>query len=226
MKIKLRYKNYFAVLISILSFLYLLQDLSFAQDRGGYAGVFLRLGLGARAKAMGGTSAALSADGYGVYYNPAGLAVLQKKHVMLSYRNLSLDRSFRFAGFAAPMPPMAGISFGWLNAGTDNIDGRDFSGNHTGMLTDSQNAFMFGFGLQLPANVNIGVGGTYVHESLLDITAKGFGINLGVLYQPFDFVSFGFAIRDLKGQYEWNSEPLFERGSQTNDKFPVVYTFG
>ena len=197
-----------------------------AEDRGGYAGVFLRLGLGARAKALGGAYVANPGDGYGAYYNPAGLARLQRKEALLSYRNLSLDRSFHYVGFAAPMPPKAGMAAGWLHAGTNNIDGRDFSGNHTGTLDDSQNAVMFGFGLQLPANVQIGIGGTYIRENLLDISASGFGINLGVLYRPFDFLSFGCAVRDLNARYSWNSESLYERGSSTNDKFPAVFSVG
>jgi hypothetical protein len=47
--------------------------------RGGYAGSFLRIGLGARAMAMGGGSAAILNDAYSAYYNPAGLGYLNKR---------------------------------------------------------------------------------------------------------------------------------------------------
>ncbi|MFC1477024.1 hypothetical protein ACFL6L_01000 [candidate division KSB1 bacterium] len=199
---------------------------SYAEDRGGYAGVFLRLGLGARAKALGGAYVGNSIDGYSGYYNPAGLGSLQNREVYFSYRSMSLDRTFRYVGVALPMPPMAGMSVGWIHAGTENIDGRDFSGNHTKMYTDSQNGFLFGFGLQLPGEVNIGVGGTYLRETLLDVTATGFGINLGILYRPLPYLSLGAAARDIRAHYAWNTESLYERGSSINDDFPEVYTFG
>jgi len=197
-----------------------------AEDRGGYAGVFLRLGLGARAKAMGGTSVGYPVDGYSAYYNPAGLGSLRSREALLSYRSLSLDREFQFAGFAAPMPPMAGMALGWIHAGTNDIDGRDFTGRHTQMYSDSQNGFMFGFGLKLSERCNIGVGGTYLRETLVDITATGFGVNLGVLFKPADYLSLGFAARDLGAHYSWNSESLYERGSTTTDNFPAVFTGG
>jgi len=197
-----------------------------AEDRGGYAGTFLRLGLGARAKAMGGAYVGRPVDGYSGYYNPAGLTGLKRREVQLSYRNLSLDRSFYYAGYAAPLPPQAGIAVGWINAGIDNIDGRDNAGNHTQMYSDSQNGLLFGFGLRLPKGVSIGIGGTYLRETLVDITATGFGFNLGLNYNPFPFLSFGFAIRDIGAHYTWNSESLYEHGSTTTDDFPTVFTGG
>ncbi|MFC1493290.1 PorV/PorQ family protein [candidate division KSB1 bacterium] len=198
-----------------------------AQQRGGYAGTFLRMGLGARALAMGGAYVGLPQDGYSGYYNPAGLPILKKKEVTFSYRMLSLDRSFSFVGYSAPLPPSAGISVGWIHAGVDNIDGRDFSGNHTEYYNDSQNGFLFAFGLKLNDKVNVGIGGTLLRETLVDITAKGMGINAGVLVRITDNLTLGGALRDIGAHYSWNTESLFgERGGTTTDDFPVLFTAG
>ncbi len=198
-----------------------------AQQRGGYAGAFLRMGLGARALAMGGAYVGLPQDGYSGYYNPAGLPTLKKKEATFSYRMLSLDRSFSYVGYSAPLPPSAGISVGWIHAGVDNIDGRDFSGNHTQYYDDSQNGFLFAFGLKINDRVNIGIGGTLLRETLVDITAKGMGINAGVLIRAAENLTIGGAIRDLGAHYSWNTESLFgDRGGTTTDDFPVMVTFG
>lgn len=219
-------RHYFGYAVLPVVLLLILSAAAEGQGRGGYAGVFLRLGLGARAKAMGGAYVGKPVDGYSGYYNPAGLANLEKREAAFSYRSLSLDRSFQYAGYSAPLPPMAGISLGWIHAGVDDIDGRDRSGQHTRMYSDGQNGFLFGFGLKLPKNVSIGIGGTYLRETLLDITATGLGINFGVHYKPHRLISLGLAIRDIGAHYTWNTESLYEHGTTTQDDFPVVTTGG
>ncbi len=97
------FKTTFSIAIILLSIFP--ENTLYAQDRGGYTGSFLRLGLGARARALGGAFTAIPGDGYSVYYNPAGLPDLPGKEVTLSYRNLSLDRTFIYTGVALKIPP-------------------------------------------------------------------------------------------------------------------------
>ena len=198
----------------------------YAEDRGGYAGSFMRMGLGARAKAMGGAFVGMPGDGYSIYYNPAGLPDLTGREAAFSYRNLSLDRKFYYVGIASKLPPSAGLGIGWIHAGVGNIDGRDFTGTHTRTYSDSQNGFLFSFGIKISPSVNIGIGGTIVREDLADINATGFGLSTGIQYKPFNILTLGAAVRDLGAHYSWNSEPLYERGSSFTDKFPTVYTAG
>ena len=75
------------------------------QAQLGAAGSFLRLGIGARAKAMGDAYTALAKGIETSYYNPAGLPFLDKKEVVASYRFLSLDRQFTYLGFGVPIRP-------------------------------------------------------------------------------------------------------------------------
>ena len=202
---------------------------TFAQDRGGYTGSFLRYGLGARAKAMGGAFVGITGDIYNSYYNPAGLPDLESREATFSYRNLSLDRVFLFAGFASALPPFAGFAIGVLHSGVNNIDGRDFSGNHTQFYENSQNAVLFAFGLKITQWFAVGAGGTLYRESfpqLEGISAQGFGINTGILLKPLANLKIGASIRDIRAKFSWNSEDLYDRGSSITDDFPVVYTAG
>ncbi|MFC1514259.1 hypothetical protein ACFL5P_04525 [candidate division KSB1 bacterium] len=210
----------------VLAVLILDLPMLFAQDRGGYAGSFLRMGLGARAKAMGGASVALAGDFYNLYYNPSGLPEIENRTASFSYRNLSLEREFYFTGIASKLPPNAGIAVGWIYTGISRIDGRDFSGNHTEMYSDSKNAFLFAFGLQVHERINIGIGGTYLRESLVDLTAKGFGLNAGAIIRINKNVIIGTSIRDFGAKFSWNTSDLYERGSTVTDNFPLVFTTG
>ncbi len=216
-------RNTFIILLLVLSNAGILS----AQQRGGYAGVFMRMGLGARVLGMGGASVGMPDDGFSAYYNPAGLPILKEKEVLFSYRNLSLDRSFSYLGYSAPMPPSAGLSVGWIHSGVSNIDGRDFAGNHTTFYDDSQNGFLFAFGIQVHDRVNIGIGGTVLREYLVDLTAKGFGLNVGTLIKMTDNIYVGGTIRDIGAHYSWNTEDLFGiTGGTTVDNFPKLFIGG
>ena len=88
--------------------------------RGGYAGAYQGMGLGARAMAMGGGSAALADDGYGFFYNPAGLVFLQGRHLTTSLKSMALDRRLYHLGYAQAVGggkrglPRAGLAVGWI----------------------------------------------------------------------------------------------------------------
>jgi len=106
---------------------------------GGYAGAFLRMGLGARPKALGGAYTAVAEGSYAGYYNPGAFPRNNYKELTLSYSALSLDRNFNYVGLVIPITPRtgsgekplkAGVHLGWINAGVDNIDGRDSNGRH------------------------------------------------------------------------------------------------
>ena len=69
-------------------------------DDGILAGAFMRMGLGARANAMGNAYTGVAEGTVAAYYNPAGIPFLETRQVMLSYRFLSLDRNFNYIGFS------------------------------------------------------------------------------------------------------------------------------
>ena len=124
----------------------------YAGTNAGLAGAFLRLGLGARALAMGDVGVALPASGYGIYYNPASLPHLERMTLLTSYSLLPLDRQLNFVGFAAPLHPLAGrageamnagVGLGWIGANSGDIDARDNDGNQIGTFSNSENAFYF-----------------------------------------------------------------------------------
>ena len=63
----------------IILFLLLLTSVTYANNNARSAGSFTRLGLGAKAIAMGNTGVAAPARGYSFYYNPALAGRLEEK---------------------------------------------------------------------------------------------------------------------------------------------------
>lgn len=81
---------------------------------------FEDLGAGARAPGMGGVFAAVADDAYAAHYNPAGLALLSRPQVAMSYSRLHMglddgsDLSVSNAVYAHPVERLRGtLAFSW-----------------------------------------------------------------------------------------------------------------
>jgi len=206
---------------------------------GGYAGAFLRMGVGPRAQALGDAYTAVREGAYVGLYNPASVAVLPSRQVMASFSLLSLDRKFYAVAVALPLRPKGagalngGLSLGWVHAGVNKIDGRDFSGNHIGMFSNSENMFYFSFALHPHKFITIGLNGKILYNSFPrvtendgSLTSSGFGVDFGVLCMPMNGLSLGFTVHDINSKYTWNTEEVWERGTSIVDNFPVIYRWG
>jgi len=93
--------------LTIIGLLLLILNSNLKADDGILAGAFMRMGLGARANAMGNAFTGIAEGPVAAYYNPAGIPFLETRQLMLSYRFLSLDRNFNYIGFATGIRPKA-----------------------------------------------------------------------------------------------------------------------
>ncbi len=207
---------------------------------GGYAGAFLRMGIGARAKAMGDAFSAIPEDAFSGIYNPALLPNLSGRQAAISFAFLPLDRKLNYIGYAQPLHPKrgdeegsgpmrAGFALAWIHAGVDHIDGRDLSGNHTQDYSFSENAFYLSFALSPHEKFSLGVSGKVLYSRIPDITSdnaaltsSGFGLDVGAYFTPIEDLNFGLVLRDNMSKYTWNTEKVWERGTSVTDKFPRV----
>ena len=230
----------------LLTFLFL-SSVAFSQPQfssiSSLPGSFSRLGFGARGLGMGNAMSAVIEGNLVSYYNPA-LAVFQESNsFQTSYSFLSLDRSLNFINFTKrinfyekqdstsseiKIRSSAGISIGIINAGVSNIDGRDNSGNQTGSLSTSENQFFFAFSNQFSKKLALGLAIKYYYFKLYEeITANGFGLDIGGIYSLSDNLHVSFVISDINSKYKWDTTPqLNTNGSQTEDSFPVLKKIG
>ncbi len=202
-----------------------------AQSNGGYAGAFVRMGLGARHLSMGGSGIAAPTDAYSFYYNPA-LSAFQKKRVFtLSHRFLSLDRKFDFIGYSMHVPPGAGLSLGWIHSGVGNIDGYNMVGEKTGGIDHSLNALYFSVSRLFANKFAIGLTIKHVREYLGlgggdSYNASGWGWDFGLAYVLNENLTLAASLRDVSSKFTANTEKLFEFGGTTVDYFPQIFSAG
>lgn len=205
-----------------------------ADQLGGLPGDFMRMGLGADRVAMGDCGVASVQSGAGWYYNPASLPYLQRPIASIGYRWMSLDRSIMYAGISLPVKPNAGLAFGVLRSGVDNIDGRDSNGEHFDMLSFSNNLIHGSFALMPHKRVGIGISIKWMISAVPDILdddknlyAYGIGIDLGMRVRVLSNFNLGLQLRELNAKYSWESSEVWgDDTSAKEDTFPMIVRLG
>ncbi|MFC1562776.1 PorV/PorQ family protein [candidate division KSB1 bacterium] len=212
-------------IILLILLLFFCDEISYCAE-GGYAGSFLRMGVGARPKALGGAFVAVADDSYAAYYNPAGLPYIKDRYVNFSFMFLSLDRKLNYFNFSQTIKPSGGISIGWINAGVGNLYERSSEGEKGSIIDYSENAFCFSFAQTINKYISFGITGKLLYHKLYQLTAKGFGFDFAILAKPVKNLRLGFIIKDVNSGYSWNSNEIYERGTSTENNFISVTKAG
>ncbi len=199
-------------------------------NNGGYAGSFLRMGLGARSISLGNSGVADVANGFAHYYNPAILPSLTNKSLTLSYSFMPLDRHRQYVGYNMRVKPAAGLSFGWIESGVNDIQGTNSIGEFTGEINHSLHGIYFSFGRRFSKRLNLGLTiklvMEYMSDKNFDYSSSGVGFNFGGYYTLTEDLSIGAAVYDINTSFQANTEDIFTYGGKTTDKFPVFFRIG
>jgi len=201
-----------------------------AQDYSGYAGNYFQNGIDAKSIAMGNALTAGTDLNYPAYFNPAGVASVSSKKLLFTHQFLSLDRSQSVISFTTPLPPIGGISIGWIGAGVNDIDGRDLSGRHTEILNAAENVFLISFGLAPIKQLQFGGTVKILQNQLPNIDStivgKGVGFDFGTAYNLNDNLNFAFVIKNINSGYQWSNKLTDDLGRVYKDKFPIQIRTG
>ena len=201
-----------------------------AGDKASFAGGFLRMGASARAMAMGSGFTAEIDAGFSAYHNPGSMVFTNKRQLGFSHHFLPLSRRFMAANISTPIPPSAGLGIAWISAGTDKIDGRTSSGEHTQYLSTSEDAFMISFAQRIlpwfSAGLNIKILKHQLPMNTMDLAGKGMGMDFGVFIRTEKGANLAFMVQDLNSRYHWKTDKIFERGKEYVEQFPTIYRAG
>ncbi|MBI4538428.1 MAG: PorV/PorQ family protein [Gemmatimonadetes bacterium] len=186
---------------------------------GTTSGEFLLLPVGGRATALGSAFTALANDISSLYWNPAGLSLMQDREVMLSHIDYIADTRYTWFGVATPMGAERALGasvgvFGFDDQPEYTVDqpegtGRTYSVTLSVMaLTLSQ---------QFNERFSFGVTGKYINENLAGVTASTLAADIGTNYHTMlgdRPIRGSFVITNLGGT-------LRHRGSKLQSEIPV-----
>ena len=188
------------------------------ENAGTRAMTFLKIGVGAEAIGMGESQVAATDDLYASYWNPAGLAGLQKPQLALMHNEWFAGINHEFVGFALPLGNVGtfGLSSSFLSFG--ELQGRDREGNETTIFRPYDLAVIFSYARSFGSAIAFGANAKFLREQIADETGSGIAFDLGGLYTFPDIpLSLGF-----------NAQHLGPRVTFIEEAFglPVTFRFG
>ena len=163
------------------------------ENAGTRAMTFLKIGVGAKAMGMGESQVAATDDLYASYWNPAGLARLQKPQLALMHNEWFAGINHEFVGVALPLGNVGtlGASASFLSFG--ELQGRDREGNETTIFRPYDLALIFSYARRFGSSLAFGANAKFLREQIADETGTGIAFDLGGLYTFTDMpLSLGF----------------------------------
>ncbi len=151
-----------------------------AAQQGSTAAQFLKIGIDARAAAMGEAAVATAADVSALYWNPAGLARSSALTVLISHAAWISDLSHNFIGIAIPLGDNAfGASLTSLTMGETEITTLE-QPQGTGSFYDASDfALQISYARRMTDRLMIGVSAKYIRQSIVNEVATGVAFDIG-----------------------------------------------
>lgn len=215
--------------LAILSLILFISMLH-AQDYAGYAGSYLENSADARSIALGNALTAGTDLPYQAFFNPAGIANNPERKALFAHQFLSLDRRQSSISVTLPLPPVGGISLGWVGAGVNDIQGRDLTGAKTEILSASEDMLMLSFGIMPMQKIQIGGSVKLLQNTIPNlsgnISTNSVGFDFGVMYLVNANIKLGVVLKNVNASYQWSNDGEGDLTVVYEDKFPIQLRSG
>jgi len=207
-----------------------------AAPAAGTAGAFLKLGTGARALALGGAYTAVPGDVGSAFWNPAGLASVDRQEFAATYTVIPEGGDYSqfayvlpLAAFGFPKDQLSGTTaqkpWGALGvsvvhfAAAYNIEARQVDSlNPNYLFSDIEGCYSLGYGTPLPWGLAAGVTLKGLYHLLDQTRAGGWGLDAGISWAAWDGLTLALAARDAYTQLAW--------ASGYRERFPTTCKLG
>jgi hypothetical protein len=162
----------------------------FAQKVSGVgtsSAAFLKIGVGARALGMGEAQSTQAEDITAMFWNPAGLAKLERMQILLNHYDYLADMKFEYAGIAIPVRNVGTVGLFFSYLGMPDIERTTITypdGNGE-MVSASSFAAGLSFARSLTDRFSIGGTAKMIHESIWHSDAGGMAADIGIQYRTF-----------------------------------------
>jgi hypothetical protein len=202
------------LLLIIFSFS-LLQSIGLSQvtKTGTTAAKFLSIGIGPRANAMGGAFTSIVSDASALYWNPAGMADLDKFEAMFTYTSLFKDLNMNLKYLALVIPAGEVGSFGVSVTALDYGDMDVTTEYYPEGTGEKFSAASYAFGLSYARHITDAFSASlsvkYITEGIFNSSANGVAFDVGTLFNtPFWGIKFASIITNYGSKMQMTGEDL------------------
>ncbi len=200
--------NYSVLLLLITAHLALSGEIS---KVGTTAAQFLKIGVGARASAMGESYVAAANDASAIFWNPAGMADMVNNEVLFVRTNWLADMNYDFATVVIPIPEWGtfGLFYQGLSMGEMKVR-TEYQPEGTGELFNASSfALGISFAKEITDRFAFGITGKYIKESIWHESASTFAVDLGIIYNTvLEGLRLGMAISNYGGKMQMDGKDL------------------
>jgi len=213
-----KYNLIFAI-ITFSVLLFSMPQVAWCKASGGQPGAFLSWGAGARSLGMGKAFVSIADDASATYWNPAGLAQIDRKEITALHAILWADTIYDFISYVHPITGIGTVGGSITRLYSGKFDGRDENNIPTHEFSDSQTALGASYGKQIVDVLALGASIKYVTHNLDDHKNGNFTIDVGAMYKSpmVEHLQVGINLRNLIGM---------RTGERTEDKLPLTLRFG
>jgi hypothetical protein len=220
------------ILKILLAFILLLAVDAFAGSgkRTGTGGAAeLLIPVGPRGIAMAEANIATSKGIEALYWNPAGVALMQNNaDVIFSHMSYIADIGVEYGAVAANFEGFGVLSFSIKSLGvgdilvttTANPDGTGDTFSPTFIVAG------LSYSRQLTETISVGLTGNFISERMADVTASGFAFDVGVMYNNLADIhglSLGVVIKNLGPEMKYDGGGLFHEGQIDDVNRPPTF---
>lgn len=167
---------------------------------------FLRVGAGARPTAMGEAYTAVSGDVYSAYYNPAGLAAMERPELTAMHTQWFQGIDYAYGAFAFPATTGTfAVSAATLQ--TDEIDKRGTDEAKLGTFKNLDAAYALSYGTAISEALSFGLTARFLQQEIDSASASAWSGDAGAMYaHPDSRFSYGLAIRHFGQEIKFDEE--------------------
>lgn len=150
---------------------------------GTSAAQFLKIGAGCRAAAIGGAYVAIANDASALYWNPAGLARLERNELILMHADWLAETNYNFGGVVMTFGGSAlGVFMTSLNYGEWDVTTID-EPEGTGEIMDAGDfALGASYARNLTDRFSFGFNVKYIRQDIWHMNAQSVALDVGTLY--------------------------------------------
>ncbi len=165
--------------------------------QGGMPGAFMSWGAGARSLGMGKAFVSIADDASATYWNPSGLAHLDRSELTALHSVLWGGTVYDFISYVHPTSFGGTFGFSGTRLFLGGFEGRDAKNRITRDFEDARSAYGVSYGQKIMETLSAGATLKKMSHTLDDHKSGSYIIDMGAMYSPIENLSVGLNLQNL-----------------------------